>query len=230
MNKRNGLLTICFLIGALALYAQGNSRYAARRSATQKNTPASTSQKSAARNNAPVSVAEKPAEQQTAAAVADKEMTEEQKQQEAAGSEGFVTPREEVKEESTPAKPKRVVFNPKTTKDPTLSPDDVLLLEYREKQRLAALEAERKRKIEEERRRLEAEKRRRQAELDRIKDPTREVRNKFKIGGVIGQEVFIGDKIYTVGNTIFGARIVEVHADYVIFSYKGHRFRKNVQL
>lgn len=146
-------------------------------------------------------------------------------------AEGFVAPREEVKD--TPdenVKRLRVVFNPKTQKDPTLSPDDEILLEYRERERLAALEAERKRKLAEERRRLEEEERRRQLELARIKDPTREVRYKIKVGGVIGQEVFIGDKIYTIGNTIYGARIVEVHPDYVVFSYKGHRFRRNVQL
>jgi len=146
-------------------------------------------------------------------------------------TEGFVAAREEVKETAPkPAKQARVSFNPTSQRDPTLSPDDFLLLQYREQQRLAAIEAERQRKLAEERRKREEAERLRQLELERIKDPTREVRGKIRIGGVIGQEVFIGSKIYTVGNRVYGARIVEVNPDYVIFSYKGHRFRKNVKI
>lgn len=144
--------------------------------------------------------------------------------------EGFVAKREEMPEETAPVKEKRVVFNPKTHRDPTLSPDDFLLLQYREQQRLAALEAERQRKLAEERRKREEAERLRQLELARIKDPTREVRNKIKVGGIIGQEVFIGSRIYTVGKSIYGARIVEVRPEEVVFSYKGHKFVRKVQL
>jgi len=146
------------------------------------------------------------------------------------GQEGFVAPREEMKEETAPVKTPRVVYNPKNRRDPTLSPDDFLLLQYREQQRLAAIEAERQRKLAEERRLREEAERRRQLELARIKDPTREVRNKIKVGGIIGQEVFIGSKIYTVGKSIYGARIVEVRPEEVVFSYKGHKFVRKVQL
>ena len=123
-----------------------------------------------------------------------------------------------------------VSFNPKRKADPTLSPDDLLLLEHREKQRLAALEAERKRKEEEERKkRLEAE-RRRQWELALIKDPSMLIRDKIRIGGIIDKEVLIGGKLYTVGNTYLGAKIVAVGADSVTFLYKGQRFVKKVAL
>lgn len=144
--------------------------------------------------------------------------------------EGFVAPREEVAEHPEEAAAPRVVYNPKSRRDPTLSPDDFLLLQYREQQRLAALEAERQRKLAEERRKREEEERLRQLELARIKDPTREVRNRIKIGGIIGQEVFIGSKIYTVGKSIYGARIVEVRPDSVVFSYKGHKFVRKMKL
>lgn len=144
--------------------------------------------------------------------------------------EEFVTPRESVQEEApAPVKKNLVVYQPKNRRDPTLSPDDFLLLQYREQQRLAAIEAERQRKLEEERRKREEEERLRQLELARIKDPTREVRNRIKIGGIVGQEVFIGDKVYTVGNKIFGARIVEVTPDSVVFLYKGHKFVRKMQ-
>lgn len=148
----------------------------------------------------------------------------------AAAGEGFVAPREAVAEKAKEAAAPRVVFNPKNRRDPTLSPDDFLLLQYREQQRLAALEAERQRKLAEERRRREEAERQRQLELARIKDPTREVRNKIRVTGIIGEEVFIGSKIYTIGKSIYGARIVEVHPDEVVFSYKGHKFVRKVQL
>ncbi len=146
-------------------------------------------------------------------------------------NEEFVAARETVEEEiMEPEEPQVVVYNPKSQRDPTLSPDDYLLIQHREQQRLAAIEAERQRKLEEERRKKEEAERLRQLELERIKDPTREVRNKIRIGGVIGQEVFIGSKIYTIGNTIYGARIVAVKPDEVVFSYKGHKFVRKVQL
>lgn len=144
--------------------------------------------------------------------------------------EDFVVSREEIKEETVEAEAPKVVYNPKNQRDPTLSPDDFLLLEYREKQRLAALEAERQRKLAEERRKREEAERLRQLELARIKDPTREVRNKIRVTGIIGQEVFIGSKIYTIGNSIYGARIIEVNPEDVVFSYKGHKFVRKVQL
>ena len=147
----------------------------------------------------------------------------------------FEVKREEVAAPQTEPAPKtkktqRVVYNPKNHRDPTLSPDDFLLLQYREQQRLAAIEAERQRQLAEERRKREEAERLRQLELARIKDPTREVRNKIHVGGIIGQEVFIGSRIYTVGKSIYGARIVEVRPDEVVFSYKGHKFVREVQL
>lgn len=151
--------------------------------------------------------------------------------EEAQPKEDFVAARETVEEEfPEPEEEQVVVYNPKTQRDPTLSPDDFLLIQHREQQRLAAIEAERQRKLEEERRKKEEAERLRRLELERIKDPTREVRNKIRIGGVIGQEVFIGSKIYTIGNTIYGARIVAVKPDEVVFSYKGHKFVRKVQL
>ena len=155
---------------------------------------------------------------------------EENALQEAPTQPDFVAPRETVQEQPVVEKKPKVVYNPTNHRDPTLSPDDFLLLQHREQQRLAALEAERRRKLEEERRAKEEAERLRLLELERIKDPTREVRNKIKVGGIIGQEVFIGSKIYTVGKSIYGARIVEVRPEEVVFSYKGHKFVRKVQL
>ena len=123
-----------------------------------------------------------------------------------------------------------VKFQPNKKRDPMLSPDDLLLLEHREKQRLAALEAERQRKEAEERKRREEEERRRQWELALLKDPSMLIRDKIHIGGIIDKEVLIGGKLYTIGNTYMGAKIVSVDADSVTFLYKGHKFVKKVKL
>lgn len=127
----------------------------------------------------------------------------------------------------TIVKPK-VVFKLNTQRDPMLSPDDILLLKAREQQRLAAEAAARRKQAEEERRRREEEEKKRQWELLLLKDPTVLVRNKIKIGGIIDKEVLIGGKLYTVGNTYMGAKIVKVTPEKVTFTYKGHKFDKKV--
>ena len=106
----------------------------------------------------------------------------------------------------------------------------MLLLKHREAERLRALEAERQRKIDAERKRLADLERQRQLELERLRDPSREVRGKINISGIIGQEVFIGSKVYKVGQSVLGARIVSVQPDAVVFVYKGQKFTKKVQL
>ena len=84
--------------------------------------------------------------------------------------------------------------------------------------------------IEEERRRLAEIERQRQLELERLRDPSREIRGRIHVNGIIGQEVFIGSKVYTVGGTVLGAKIVEILPDSVIFVYKGQRFTRKVEL
>ena len=105
-----------------------------------------------------------------------------------------------------------------------------MLLKHREEERLRALEAERQRKIDEERRRLAELERQRQLELERLRDPSREVRGKIRVNGIIGQEAFIGNKIYSVGQSVLGARIVSIQPDAVVFTYKGQQFTKRVEL
>lgn len=157
-----------------------------------------------------------------------------QKGRQGDGPEGASMEMEEEEEmgtvgRSSVSKP-NVQFSLKGNRDPMLSADDVLLLKHREKMRLAAEEAERKRRAEEEKKRLAEEERRRQWELMLIKDPTIVVRNQIRIDGLIDKEVLIGGKLYTVGNTYKGAKIVAVGPDSVTFSYKGHKFVKRINL
>ncbi len=135
-------------------------------------------------------------------------------------------PLEQTAKNNTP----QVVYNPPTDRDPTLSPDDTLLLRHREEERLRALEAERQRKLDEERKRLEELERQRQWELELLRDPSRLIRGRIRVNGIIGQEAFIGNKIYSVGDSVLGARIVEVRPDAVVFVYKGQRFTRPVEL
>lgn len=125
---------------------------------------------------------------------------------------------------------RKVVFNPKEHRDPTLSPDEMLLLELYERERKRFEEQERQRKAEAEKKAAAERERQRRLALLLLKDPTIEVRDRIRIGGIIGQEVFIGNKIYTVGKSIHGAKIVKILPEEVVFLYKGHRFTKRVQL
>lgn len=151
-----------------------------------------------------------------------------------AGSAGFDVRRSEgpaagARAASVRSMPK-VVYAPQSKRDPTLSPDEVLLVKFYQAERLKREEADRQRRLEAERKRAKELERLRQLELARLKDPTMEVRGRFKVGGIIGQEVFIGSRIYTVGKSIYGAKIVKVLPESVIFMYKGHKFTKKVEL
>ena len=138
-----------------------------------------------------------------------------------------------MEEESAPreaiVKP-QVSFSLEKDRDPMLSPDDLLLIKHREQQRMAAEAAERRRQAEAEKRRLAEEERRRQWELALIKDPTIIIRNQIHISGLIDKEVLIDGKLYTVGHTYKGAKIIAVGPDSVTFVYKGHRFVKKVKI
>ena len=52
--------------------------------------------------------------------------------------EGFVTQRDDVAEKAAKENQNKIVYNPKNQRDPTLSPDYVLLLKFRARQRLSA--------------------------------------------------------------------------------------------
>lgn len=155
-------------------------------------------------------------------------------------SDGFVAPRESAPAETTVSKSDKVLYNPKTRRDPTLSPDDALILADRAEKLRIAQEKERKRKELEARKEAERKERERQRQLLLLKYPELEVKNRIRIGGVIGKEVFFGnnvDKMYTVGSSISvrgesgnmrRVKIVAINLDSVVFSYNGRRFTKRI--
>ena len=140
------------------------------------------------------------------------------------GMEDVSAPREAI------VKPQVSFTLDEQQRDPMLSPDDMLLIRHREQQRMIAEAAERRRQAEAEKKRLAEEERRRQWELALIKDPTIIIRNQIHISGLIDKEVLIDGKLYTVGHTYKGAKIVAVGPDSVTFVYKGRRFVKKVNI
>ena len=99
-------------------------------------------------------------------------------------------------------------FNPKSDRDPTLSPDDY-------------------------RRIKEAEMARREAEMEqqkkeRIVQKKDSCESRLKLQGIVGSAVIINGDMYYAGQTIYGAKILKVGADYIIGECKGKRFKKGL--
>lgn len=97
-------------------------------------------------------------------------------------------------------------YNPKTTRDPTFTPDD-----YR-------------RIKEEERQREEAERLRLEAERNKPREPGPEVR--ISLQGIVGSAAIINGDMYSAGQTVRGVKILKIGTDYIIAEYKGKKFKK----
>ena len=114
------------------------------------------------------------------------------------GAQGQVTP------STGPAK--LSYYDPKTTRDPTFTPDD-----YR-------------RIKEEQRQREEAERLRLEAERNKPREPGPEVR--ISLQGIVGSAAIINGDMYSAGQTVRGVKILKIGADYIIAEYKGKKFKK----
>lgn len=136
--------------------------------------------------------------------------------------------------------PKQNLFNPKVQRDPTLSPDDVLLLEATRREReLAAKKAAAAAAAAARAKELAAQKER-EFKIKMLKYPELEVKGMFKIRSVIGEEVFFDKEAkrpHKVGSTfpvkgrlgeICRVKIVKINSDTVDFSYKGRKFSQNI--
>ena len=120
----------------------------------------------------------------------------------------------QVQQSSAPARsvavstaPKPVsYYDPKTDRDPTLSPADY--------SKIKKLELER----------LEAARQARLAALHRPSEPT--IESRLLLQGIIGNAAIINGDMYYAGQSVRGAKILKIGANYVILEYKGRRFRK----
>ena len=139
-----------------------------------------------------------------------------------------------------PAASKQSFYAPKVRRDPTLSPDDMLILAEQERQRQLAAARERKRLEDEARKKAEQEEKERQWRLRLLKEPELEVKSKVFITSVIGDEVFFDRELkrpYTKGSTfpvkglsgeMRRVKIEDINIDTVVFSYQGRRFSKKI--
>lgn len=111
---------------------------------------------------------------------------------------------------SVPAQLKPVsYYTPKGDRDPTLSPADYSRMQELELQRL---ETERLQRL-----------------AERRKPKTPQFESRLRLQGIVGNAAIINGEMYSVGQTIYGARIIKIGANYVIGEYKGRKFRKVLQ-
>lgn len=97
-------------------------------------------------------------------------------------------------------------YSPKSDRDPILSPADYSRIK------------------EAELRRLENERAMRLAANRRPQEP--QIESRLHLQGIVGNAAIINGEMYSAGQTIYGARILKVGANYVIGEYKGRKFRK----
>ncbi|MBT3955549.1 MAG: hypothetical protein HN833_00275 [Elusimicrobiaceae bacterium] len=130
---------------------------------------------------------------------------------------------------------RKVSFPDNIKRDPTMSKDETDNIEAERLKRKQAEEA-RIKKIQAEKLAKEQaeEKKRRLAEELRL-NPSKEVSYRIKIQGVIGNEVILNGKIYSVGDTLYLSgnknpiKILSVGESYVRFQYKGQKFNKIIK-
>ena len=97
-------------------------------------------------------------------------------------------------------------YSPKSDRDPILSPADYSRMK------------------EAELRRLENERAMRLAASRRPQEP--QIESRLHLQGIVGNAAIINGEMYSAGQTIYGAKILKVGANYVIGEYKGRKFRK----
>ncbi len=100
-------------------------------------------------------------------------------------------------------------FNPKSDRDPTMTPADYQTIKN------------------EERAKLEKERARRLAMLRQLKESGGESR--IKLQGIVGNSVIINGEMYSAGNTVNGVKILKIGSNSIIGEYKGRKFTKILQ-
>ncbi|HNT97998.1 MAG TPA: hypothetical protein PKK31_07025 [Elusimicrobiales bacterium] len=99
-------------------------------------------------------------------------------------------------------------FRPRTKRNPFMTPQDYAALREQEDMRRAAA-----------------------MERRRANQGPREIpiESRMTIQGIVGTNVIINGEMYSRGDTVMGAKIIRIGADYIIGEHKGRRFRKAMQ-
>ncbi|MDT8286826.1 MAG: hypothetical protein RQ748_06930 [Elusimicrobiales bacterium] len=99
-------------------------------------------------------------------------------------------------------------FEPKTERNPFLTPDDY-----------ARIRADEYRRRQEARQRSQANQKPREVRVE----------SRITIQGIVGTNVIINGEMYSRGDTVLGAKIIRIGPNYIIGEHKGRRFRKYMQ-
>ncbi|GEM_PF-3650545 len=110
-----------------------------------------------------------------------------------------------------------VDFKPASLRDPTLSPEESRAIEKRRKEQ--ELKAKKEHKV--------------VAEAKRVLNPFESLKRKIEVQGVLHSDdgilAIVNNQILHKGDDIFGARILQILGNRVIFKYQNKIFEKNVK-
>lgn len=254
MNKKliSLLIIVCFCAGGYAGWQfwtnkqQAAQRASAAQQAQRQREAALAAQAEEAKRMAQTATAaetgqhiEQPAGAAAPLAAPQPERTAEASAAFAAGREPLAAPGTEQKEapptlqetelevaKTLLASVNRVSYAPATKRDPTVSKTEKAMAELQERNRLRAIAEEERRQEEARRKAYEEEQRRLRAAEEARLHPERAIINKINLQGIISQEAFINDRVYTTGQTVLGARIMSISGGEVTFAYKGKTFKK----
>lgn len=124
---------------------------------------------------------------------------------------------------------KKVAFNA-GKRNPFLSKEEVFKIETMKKEEQRRLEAQRLEEIRKAREEREALLRKKMLEEEMRLHPSREVRDKLKIDGILGRDAIVNGQVVSIGQKILGAKVVAVTDSSVWFVYKGERFQVKLPL
>jgi len=96
-------------------------------------------------------------------------------------------------------------FNPKSDRDPTMTPSDYQMIQENERQKL---ENERK------------------YQLSIRKQRYDDGEGRIKLQGIVGNSVIINGEMYSVGDTVTGVKILKIGSNYLIGEHNGKKFKK----
>ncbi|MEI7482953.1 MAG: hypothetical protein WCK75_11490, partial [Elusimicrobiota bacterium] len=96
-------------------------------------------------------------------------------------------------------------FNPKSDRDPTMTPADYQAIRENERQKL---ENERK------------------YQLNMRKQRYDDGEGRIKLQGIVGNSVIINGEMYSVGDTVMGVKILKIGSNYLIGEHNGKKFKK----
>jgi|GEM_PF-6211322 len=124
--------------------------------------------------------------------------------------------------QTSPGQTDRVTYNPKSTRDPTLSAEDLERLKQEE------LKYQQQLADQERRRKEEAQAAIKRAEHAKWMQRPEAILEKLDLQAVIGGGAIINQKVVRVGSVVDGAKIIRITPDYVDVFYKGKTLRKSM--